>query len=92
VASNGFVDGVVLVVACHLFGDSFAVALEHGEVAHQIEGAIWLKHPFDQHLELVGGAGGIGAPGFGGLGLTAGVEGNDVVGGAGGLRQGMKRA
>lgn len=29
---DGFVDGVVLVVACHFFGEGFAVALEDGEV------------------------------------------------------------
>ncbi len=78
---DGFVDGVVLVVASQLFDDGFAIALEDGEIADQVEGAIGLKDAFEQDFEFVGGAGGIGATGLSSLGLTAGVEGNDVVGG-----------
>ena len=47
-----------------------------------------MEDALEQDFEFVGGAGGIGAPGFGGLGLTAGVEGNNVVGGSGGIAPG----
>ena len=65
---DGFVDGVVLVVARHLFDQGFAVALENGEVANQIEVALGVEDAFEQHFHGVGGIGGVGAAGIGGDG------------------------
>jgi hypothetical protein len=51
----GFVDGVVLVVARHFFGEGFAVALEDGEVADQVEVAVGVEDAGEEGFEGIGG-------------------------------------
>jgi hypothetical protein len=56
-ASDGFVDGMELVVACHLFGDFFAVYFKDDEVVQEVEEAVFFKDAFDDDFEFCGAFG-----------------------------------